>query len=316
MARLKKVGKWLGILLGVLLVATLGLYGWASSKTSSMFEETYEAHAVDLAIPFPLTDAEIAELRAQRAAEMAPAEAESEPAAEPAHDEEGAAEDLANGEPAEVAAPDPLEGVDLAALAFERAVARGEHLVQARYTCIECHGDDFSGGVMVDDPAIGTLMGPNLTGGEGSRVADWTAAEWDLAVRHGILPGGRASAMPAEDYQRMSDRELSDIIAYIRSFPAVDHRTPELALGPLGTVLMAAGEIPLSVNSVDHDAPHPVEPPESTSPASVPAATAQTSWADRSRAERPTGFRPATSPRTRRAWRRGTTTTSSSPCAR
>jgi len=247
MTRLKRVGKWLGITLGVLLVAALGLYGWASSKTSSIFEETYETHDIDFPIPFPLTEEEIAELRAERVAEMAPED--PEPAAE---GEAGTEEAEAESAPA----PDPLEGVDLDAIALERAVERGEHLVQARYVCIECHGDDFSGGVMVDDPAIGTLMGPNLTGGEGSRVADWTPAQWDEAVRHGILPSGRASAMPAEDYQRMSDRELSDVIAYIRSFSAIDNQVAELSLGPLGTVLMAAGEIPLSANQVDHQAAH------------------------------------------------------------
>ena len=34
------------------------------------------------------------------------------------------------------------------ALARERALERGRHLVEARYACVECHGDDFGGGPM------------------------------------------------------------------------------------------------------------------------------------------------------------------------
>ncbi len=257
MARLKKVGKWLGITLVVLLVAAGGFYGWASWKSGAMMEETYTAHEVDFPIPFPLTEDELEQLREERRAEAPEPEPE-----EPADAGEGAEEEGAVAEAEPAPEVDPLEGVDLAALALERAQARGRHLVEARYACIECHGDDFSGGVMIDDPAIGTLLGPNLTGGDGSRVADWSPAQWDQAVRHGILPGGRASAMPAEDYQRMSDQELSDIIAYIRTFEAVDNQVPAPSFGPLGTVLFAMGEIPLSAGKVDHEAAHPELPPE------------------------------------------------------
>ena len=42
------------------------------------------------------------------------------------------------------------------------------HLVEARYGCGECHGRNFGGGVMIDNPAIGRLLGPNLTTGKGS----------------------------------------------------------------------------------------------------------------------------------------------------
>ena len=43
-------------------------------------------------------------------------------------------------------------------LAMERAVERGRHLVEARYVCVECHGADFGGGVMIDDPMIGSIF--------------------------------------------------------------------------------------------------------------------------------------------------------------
>lgn len=55
-------------------------------------------------------------------------------------------------------APEEVEEVALA-----RAIERGRHLVESRYACSDCHGADFGGGVMVDAPPIGSLLGPNLT---------------------------------------------------------------------------------------------------------------------------------------------------------
>lgn len=147
--------------------------------------------------------------------------------------------------------------------ALERAIERGRHLIAARYPCAECHGANFGGGVMVDAFPIGTILGPNLTQGRGSRVADYAPADWDRAVRHGILPDGRPSLMPSEEFVRMSDQELSDIIVYIQSQPNVDNEVPAPKLGPLGRVLVATGQIIASADIVpSHDAPHRELPPE------------------------------------------------------
>lgn len=166
-------------------------------------------------------------------------------------------------DPDEVAALG-LDDDAAAHLAGQRAVERGQHLVQARYGCAECHGANFGGGVMVDAFSLGTILGPNLTEGEGSRTIGYTPADWDRAVRHGILPDGRPSAMPAEDFQLMSDEELSDIVAYIRSLPDVDNTVPAKRLGPLGKILLATGGLPLSADRIEsHTATHAVYPPPS-----------------------------------------------------
>jgi mono/diheme cytochrome c family protein len=156
---------------------------------------------------------------------------------------------------------------ELERLAMERALERGRHLVEARYGCAECHGSDFGGGVMVDAFPIGRILGPNLTAGAGGRTADYTPADWDRIVRHGILPDGRAGLMPSEDFLLMSDQELSDIIAYIEAQPPVDNEVPAPRLGPLGKVLVATGQIIPSADLIeDHDAPHrPIPPPAEVS---------------------------------------------------
>jgi mono/diheme cytochrome c family protein len=154
-----------------------------------------------------------------------------------------------------------------ARVAREEALERGRHLIESRYACVECHGDDFSGGVMVDAPPIGRMHGPNLTGGEGSRVAAFGPAEWDRIVRHGILLGGAPALMPSMDFQLMSDQELSDIIVFIRSQPPMNHTTPPVTLGPVGKWLVASGKMRASAEVIpSHDAPHnPYPPPTAAS---------------------------------------------------
>ena len=151
-------------------------------------------------------------------------------------------------------------------VARDQALQRGRHLVESRYACTACHGGGLAGGVMVDDPAIGRLLGPNLTGGKGSRTAGFRPADWDRIVRHGILRDGRPSLMPSVDFQRMSDQELSDIAVLVQSQPPVDKDVPRVSLGPVGKVLLATGKLVLSADAIaaNGDAPHAVKPPASS----------------------------------------------------
>jgi mono/diheme cytochrome c family protein len=166
--------------------------------------------------------------------------------------------------------PFPLDSAEAAGLApeaarqlaLERARERGRHLVSARYVCVECHGKDLGGGVMIDAPVMGRFFGPNLTTGQGSATAGFTAADWDRIVRHGVRRDGRPAAMPAEDFMNMSDQELSDIVAHIGSLPAVDRESTPSTLGPMGKVLMATGKLTVSADEIGaHDQPHAAAPP-------------------------------------------------------
>lgn len=241
-----------GGLLGLIVVIGGVGYAWASSSTNSKLEAVREVHSNDFPIPFPLTETEIAEVRAERLAGM-----------------------TANGA---ASAEDPLSGVDLGALANERAVARGAHLLKTFYACAECHGADFGGGVMVDDPAIGRLLGPNLTLGTGSRTLNYTAADWDRIVRHGVKPNGSSSPMPSVDFFSMSDRELSDVVSYIRSLPAVNKEVPAVTFGPVGKMLVATGKFSFSadVHPTGHVIDHAPVPPAAVADAAFGKHLAQT----------------------------------------
>jgi mono/diheme cytochrome c family protein len=109
---------------------------------------------------------------------------------------------------------------------------------------------------------VGRWIAPNITTGKGSVTQAYTAADWDHAVRHGLRHGGRTSTMPSIDFVNLSDRELSDIVAYIRSMPPLDRDPGKVVLGPVFTVLLALDKSPLLAFSVDHMKPHDAEPPQ------------------------------------------------------
>ncbi len=150
--------------------------------------------------------------------------------------------------------------VPLPAESDTAAIERGKHLVTARYGCAGCHGQNLAGGVMIDDPAIGHVRGPNLTRGKGSRTASYAMPDWDRIVRHGVKPDGTPTVMPSEDFFKMSDAELSDIVAYVRSVPAVDATVPAPSFGPIGKLLLALGKLPISAERMSTSA-HPSAPP-------------------------------------------------------
>jgi len=228
---LRKLLKIVGVLIAVVVLVALGGFGWASMKASSRLNQRFESHRVEIPIPFPLDEKEVEALRAERQA-------------------------AANG-------GDPLAGVDLNAIAMERALTRGKHLVEARYGCNVCHGENFAGGVMIEDAAIGSIRGPNITAGRGGRTAAYKSSDWDRIVRHGIKPDGTPAVMPSEDFFKMTDHELSDIVAFVKSHPAVDTEVPRPSFGPVGKVLVATGRFPVSAEALpNHMSDHPVQAPE------------------------------------------------------
>src|SRR5512138_3912934 len=108
--------------------------------------------------------------------------------------------------------------------------------------CAHCHGQDLSGKPLVDDTTIGYVPAPNLTGGEGGAGGEFTNADWVRAIRHGVDPEGRALiGMPSMNYYYMSDRDLGEMIAYIKKAPPVDHDMGEPAMSFMGKTLLGVG---------------------------------------------------------------------------
>lgn len=132
------------------------------------------------------------------------------------------------------------------------AIARGRHIAETR-GCNECHGKDYAGNKVIDDPAMGRLHGANLTRGRGSRVGSFSDVDWVRAIRHGVGPDGRGLyLMPSEEYAHFTDEDLGALVAFLKSLPAVDRDRVPVTLGPVSRVLLATGKIKLAAEVIDH----------------------------------------------------------------
>lgn len=126
------------------------------------------------------------------------------------------------------------------------AIARGEHLANYVSVCVDCHGANLEGGVVVDDPALGRIAAPNLTTGKGGVGGQLSDEDIIRVLRYGILPDGRsAQVMPSNDYQHLSDADLAAIVAYVRSVPPQDSTLPANEFRPFGRTLLALGQLPI-----------------------------------------------------------------------
>lgn len=124
------------------------------------------------------------------------------------------------------------------------------------YGCTDCHGEDLAGKVMIDEMPFARVAAPNLTSGRSGGAL--TDVQWELAVRHGVGTDGRALfIMPSPEYVYLSDRDLADIVAHVRTLPAVSDDLPPRAFGPVGRVLVTLGKLPLTTDLMPPDAAHP-----------------------------------------------------------
>jgi mono/diheme cytochrome c family protein len=138
------------------------------------------------------------------------------------------------------------------------SLAEGERLLAIR-ACTECHGDDLSGGLFVDSALLGTYFAANLTSGQNSATANYTTADWALAIRHGVKQDGRGVwAMPSSEYNRISDHDLGLMIAYLESLQPVDQAEPYPEPDPtfVANLMLATGLVPLiPAAQIDHAEP-------------------------------------------------------------
>lgn len=131
-------------------------------------------------------------------------------------------------------------------------IARGNHLASSR-GCKDCHGSDLGGARVIEDGAMGTLYGSNLTRGKGTAVSGFQDVDWVRAIRHGVGSDGRPLIlMPSAEYSQMRNADLGAIIAYMKSLPPVDRDTVPVKLGPVARALILAGKFPISAEIIDH----------------------------------------------------------------
>lgn len=146
------------------------------------------------------------------------------------------------------------------------AIAQGKHIAVI-WACTKCHGENLGGSLLADDPFLGTLSASNLTSGRGGIAKPYTDADWVRAIRHGVKPDARTEIFMYDYYSTMSDRDLGDLIAYLKQLPPVNSSYPAMNFGPLFAITPAVGLFMPMAELIDHGAARPADP--------VPGATEQ-----------------------------------------
>lgn len=103
--------------------------------------------------------------------------------------------------------------------------ARGKEIFALAAGC-SCHtmnsGPVGAGGAKVATP-FGTFYGTNITPDVETGIGAWSDDEIEAAIRDGWRRGGSAEApvMPYNWYAGMSDADVADLIAFLRTLPPV-----------------------------------------------------------------------------------------------
>lgn len=139
------------------------------------------------------------------------------------------------------------------------SVERGGRIATAIALCMECHGSDLGGTIVVDAAPLGLFVGSNLTRGAGGVGSEYTDQELARAIRYGLRADGTPLLfMPSQVFYHLSDDDLGALVAYIRSVPPVDRVLPKSKVGPVGRALYMAGKFPLlPAELIDHESPPP-----------------------------------------------------------
>ncbi|MGH8660770.1 MAG: c-type cytochrome, partial [Burkholderiales bacterium] len=127
-------------------------------------------------------------------------------------------------------------GVPIAPALAQGNAKRGEYLAQAG-GCLGCHTEKegatpYAGGRALKTP-FGTFYGPNITPHPQAGIGRWSEADFTRAMRHGRRPDGANyfPAFPYPSFTGITDGDLRDLWAYLRSLPASSQASREHELG-------------------------------------------------------------------------------------
>jgi mono/diheme cytochrome c family protein len=119
-----------------------------------------------------------------------------------------------------------LSGAWIASASAQGDAKRGEYLAKAG-GCLGCHTEDkqdavpYAGGRELKTP-FGVFYGPNITPHQQAGIGRWTDADFMRAIRHGRRPDGANyfPAFPYPSFTNITDNDLRDLWAYLRTLPA------------------------------------------------------------------------------------------------
>ena len=128
------------------------------------------------------------------------------------------------------------------------AIAEGERIARLA-GCLHCHGEKLNGALVDDIPNLVRLVAPNIS----VRLPEYSDAQLATVLRKGVKPDGTSVLfMPSEMFRHMGDEDLSRLIAYLRSVPAVAEGVQEKTqVRVVGRALIAMGQFKVSALAID-----------------------------------------------------------------
>ncbi len=148
-----------------------------------------------------------------------------------------------------VTAPRPAFSADSTSL-FDQAgdAKRGEQVFLAG-DCASCHaspgqGDRLrlGGGLALASP-YGTFRAPNISSDPRDGIGAWTTKDLANALLSGVSPSGHHyyPVFPYSSYAHLRIEDVADLMAYLRTLPAVSGRAPPHDLNPLFSIRRFVG---------------------------------------------------------------------------
>jgi cytochrome c553 len=143
---------------------------------------------------------------------------------------------------------------DIAVPHDAESIAKGKRLATI-YGCFNsCHGDRMQGMKLYDEPGIARINAPNLT----RIVREYTDAQLERVIRHGVKRDGTSTwIMPSPMFSHMSDEDLGNVIAFLRSSPVLDGPMRDVTLRYLGRVGVVAGQFKPLASTIARGEHHP-----------------------------------------------------------
>ncbi len=132
-------------------------------------------------------------------------------------------------------------------------IAQGEYLVHSVAHCSACHGpasvvthhqlpsnlQDMRGGYALRAGPFGTFYPSNITSDRETGIGAVSDGQLARVIRHGVGRNGRYAAFMGLVVGNMADEDLTAIISYLRTLPAIRNAVPDDEWGIVAKLISA-----------------------------------------------------------------------------
>ncbi|AKU98538.1 Putative diheme cytochrome c-553 [Labilithrix luteola] len=97
--------------------------------------------------------------------------------------------------------------------------------IATKNACASCHGADYAGSAS-GIPGNPNVNAPNVTSDEQTGVGGWSDEQLAAAIRTGVDDEGKSLCSVMPKFGSLSDADVANLVAYLRSVPAVSKDIP------------------------------------------------------------------------------------------